>query len=88
MGIKSRLRTSSVARSARELLTGVGEIADTPFKSIARNLENFQISGVIDVGANVGQFGLDVRRHGFEGLIVSYEPVQETFRSLSQTIKA
>jgi FkbM family methyltransferase len=87
MGIKSRLRTSSVARSARELLTGVGEIADTPFKSIARNLENFQISGVIDVGANVGQFGLDVRRHGFEGLIVSYEPVQETFRSLSQTIK-
>jgi FkbM family methyltransferase len=87
MGIKSRLRTSSVARSARELLTGVGEVADSPFKSIARNLENFQISGVIDVGANVGQFGLDVRRHGFEGLIVSYEPVQETFRSLSQTIK-
>jgi FkbM family methyltransferase len=76
-----------VARSARELLTGVGEVADSPFKSIARNLENFQISGVIDVGANVGQFGLDVRRHGFEGLIVSYEPVQETFRSLSQTIK-
>jgi FkbM family methyltransferase len=87
MGIKSRLRTSSMARSARELLTGVGEIADTPFKSIARNLENFQISGVIDVGANVGQFGLDVRRHGFKGLIVSYEPVQETFTSLSQTIK-
>jgi FkbM family methyltransferase len=87
MGIKSRLRTSSVARSTRELLTGVGEISDTPFKSIARNLEHFQISGVIDVGANVGQFGLDVRRHGFEGLIVSYEPVQETFDSLSQTIK-
>lgn len=87
MGIKSRLRTSSVARSARELLTGVGEISDTPFKSIARNLEKLQISGVIDVGANVGQFGLDIRRHGFEGLIVSYEPVQETFATLSQTIK-
>ena len=87
MGMKSRLRTSSVARSARELLTGIGEISDTPFKSIARNLENFQITGVIDVGANVGQFGLDLRRHGFEGLIVSYEPVQETFGTLSQTIK-
>lgn len=87
MGIKSILRTSSLARLARELLTGMGEISDTPFKSIARNLENFQIAGIIDVGANVGQFGLDVRRHGFEGLIVSYEPVQETFGSLSQTIR-
>jgi FkbM family methyltransferase len=87
MGIKSSLRTIPVARSARELLTGLGEISNTPFKSIARNLEKFKISGVIDVGANVGQFGLDVRRHGFEKLIVSYEPVQETFRSLSQTIK-
>ncbi|MCX6453984.1 MAG: FkbM family methyltransferase [Actinobacteria bacterium] len=71
----------------RELLTGVGEISDTPFKSIARNLQNFQITGVIDVGANVGQFGLDIRRHGFEGLIVSYEPVHETYLTLSQTIK-
>ena len=87
MGLKSRLRTSSLARSARELLTGMREISDTPFKSIARNLEDMQITRVIDVGANVGQFGLDVRRHGFEGLIISYEPVQETFESLSQTIK-
>ncbi len=87
MRIKSRLRTSSLARSARELLTGMGEISDTPFKSIARNLENSRIRGIIDVGANVGQFGLDVRRHGFEGLIFSYEPVQETFGFLSQTIK-
>ena len=87
MGIKSSLRTISVARSARELLIGVTEISTTPSKSIARNLEKFKISGVIDVGANVGQFGLDVRRYGYEKLIVSYEPVQQTFRSLSQTIK-
>lgn len=87
MEIKSILRTSSVARAARELLRGMGEISNTPFKSIVQNLEKFNITGVIDVGANVGQFGLDVRRHGFEKLIVSYEPVQETFRTLSQTIK-
>ncbi len=87
MGLKSRLRTSSLARSARELVTGMRTISDTPFKSIARNLEKLHIKHVIDVGANVGQFGLDVRRHGFEGLIVSYEPVQETFGSLSQAIK-
>jgi FkbM family methyltransferase len=87
MGIKSRLRTNSSARSARELLVGMGSIADTPFKSIARNLEDMKIKNLIDVGANVGQFGLDVRRHGFEGLIISYEPVKETFELLTRTIK-
>ena len=87
MGIKSRLRTSATARSVREYLTGIGTISDTPFKSIVRNLNDLNIRCVIDVGANVGQFGLDVRRHGFDGLIVSYEPVQKSFGFLSQTIK-
>ena len=87
MGIKSRLRTNAMARSVREYLTGIGTISDTPFKSIVRNLNDLNIRSVIDVGANVGQFGLDVRRHGFDGLIVSYEPVQKSFGVLSQTIK-
>lgn len=87
MIVKSALRRSSLARLTRELLIGMKEITETPFKSISRNLENSQIKSVIDVGANVGQFGLDIRRHGFEGLIVSYEPVQETFESLSKTIR-
>jgi len=87
MGIKSRLRTSFMARSVRDYLNGLGTISDIPFKSIVRNLKDLNIGSVFDVGANVGQFGLDVRRHGFGSLIVSYEPVQESFEILSQTIK-
>lgn len=87
MGLESRLRTNSVARSARELITGLGAISETPFKSISRYLNELQINSVIDVGANVGQFGIDIRRHGFKGLIVSYEPVQETFKTLTRTIQ-
>jgi FkbM family methyltransferase len=86
MGIKSELRTNPLARSAREFLTKIGSNVDSPFTSIVRNLEESNISNVIDVGANVGQFGLDIRRHGFEGQIVSYEPVRETFGILAQTI--
>ena len=86
MGLRTRLRTNSVARSTRELITGVGNITDTPLKSIVRCLDELQIDSVIDVGANVGQFGLDIRRHGFKGLIVSFEPVQENFKNLSRTI--
>jgi FkbM family methyltransferase len=45
-----------------------------------------QITHVIDVGANVGQFGVDIRRHGFQGQIISYEPVREIYNSLTKTI--
>lgn len=87
MRIKSVLRSNPLARSARELLTGIGPKSESPFTSIVRNLEESKVSNVIDIGANVGQFGLDIRRHGFQGQIISYEPVLEAFGSLTQTIK-
>ena len=87
MGIKSGFRSNPLARSAREILTRIGSNVDSPFISIVRNLEDSNVSNVIDVGANVGQFGLDIRRHGFKGQIVSYEPVNETFELLTQTTR-
>jgi FkbM family methyltransferase len=87
MGLKSRLRSISWARSARDLLSNMRSISDSPSKSIFRSMEDLRITSVIDVGANVGQFGLDIRRQGFKGLIVSYEPVKKTFGLLTQTIR-
>jgi FkbM family methyltransferase len=43
------------------------------------------IETVIDVGANIGQFGIDIRRSGFKGRIVSFEPVSKTFQQLKKT---
>lgn len=85
MWIKSGLRVNSHARAAREFLSRTKLIVDSPFDSIVKNLHGLNVSHVIDVGANVGQFGIDLRRHGFIGQIISYEPVQETFKSLVQT---
>lgn len=85
MTLVSRLRTNPKVRAARELINGVIAISDTPFKSLHRKLDMFQIKNIIDVGANVGQFGIDIRRYGFDGQIISYEPVQETFKTLSRT---
>ena len=87
MGIKTRLRRNPLARSAREFFSRVSSSLDSPFPSIVQNLKDSNVSIVFDVGANVGQFGLDIRRRGFDGLIVSYEPVQKSFGFLSQTIK-
>lgn len=48
-------------------------------------LERFGIDLVIDVGANVGQFGLALRAIGYRGRIVSFEPFEEAYRALAQT---
>lgn len=87
MDMKRLLRTSLVARSVRERISAWRSRTDSPFKSIIQNIEDLKIAYVLDVGANVGQFGLDIRRHGFDGQIISFEPVSETFEILSETIK-
>jgi len=46
---------------------------------LKRMLDRHRITTVLDIGANVGGFGLLLRRIGFAGRIVSFEPVQEPF---------
>ncbi|HEY4126670.1 MAG TPA: FkbM family methyltransferase [Gammaproteobacteria bacterium] len=45
-------------------------------------LPKLGIDCVLDVGANQGQYGRVLRRSGYKGRIVSFEPVQETFHIL------
>ena len=43
------------------------------------------IDVVLDVGANVGQFGASLRAQGYRGKIVSYEPISTVYRTLAAT---
>jgi FkbM family methyltransferase len=45
-------------------------------------LKHFQIDTVIDVGANKGGYGSLLRKLGFKGDIVSFEPLSEVFKKL------
>lgn len=87
MVIKEQLRTSPFARLVREQFSGFKASADSPFKSIIRNIDELKLTHVLDVGANAGQFGIDIRRYGFNGQILSFEPVSQTFTLLTETIK-
>ena len=45
------------------------------------------INCVIDVGANIGQYGGLLRENGYRGRLISFEPVAATFAELAQNTK-
>ena len=45
-------------------------------------IRRLEIDTILDVGANIGQYALDVRRSGFAGAIHSFEPGSGPFRTL------
>lgn len=50
-------------------------------------LEKYKVDLIIDVGANTGIYGKEVRKAGYTGRIVSFEPLNEAFSRLSATAR-
>ena len=51
---------------------------------LVRILEAYEISMIFDVGANYGQYAQRIRNNGYQGRIVSFEPLSDIHASLSQ----
>ena len=49
---------------------------------LASVFETYQIDTLIDVGANEGHFGILARKIGFNGQIISFEPIPRVFDKL------
>lgn len=47
-----------------------------------RIVANRRISVVLDIGANVGHYAKDLRSAGYDGRIISFEPLSEPFEAL------
>lgn len=44
--------------------------------------KQLDINCVLDVGANMGQYASNLRRYGYDGLIISFEPIRECYEYL------
>lgn len=53
-------------------------------RSLARLAVDLDVTTLIDIGANQGQFAAEVRRAGFAGRMVSFEPGSAAFKSLQR----
>jgi len=56
----------------------------TGMPSLATFLASRKIDLVLDVGGNIGQFGLKIRNAGYRGEIISFEPIPEAADQLRQ----
>ncbi len=53
---------------------------------LVSTLRKFEIDLVLDIGANTGQFGSEIRYYGYTGKIVSFEPLSQAHSILVKTI--
>ena len=47
-------------------------------------IDNFRINKILDVGANAGFYAIEMRKLGFKGDIISFEPLKDAFEKLAR----
>ena len=60
---------------------------DSALNARMKSMEYFKINKILDIGANIGQYAQAMREQGFQGDIISFEPVSKAFEYLKSQVK-
>src|SRR5258705_7865509 len=60
---------------------------DLPIAGRMKLFRHYGINLVFDVGANIGQYGSELRSHGYAGRIISFEPLTSALGQLRDSAK-
>jgi FkbM family methyltransferase len=80
-----RLRNWFARRFGMDLVPLHGH--ETLSSHLRQALCSYRIDCVLDVGANEGQFALELREFGYRGAIFSFEPVKASFEKLQEAAR-
>jgi FkbM family methyltransferase len=79
---------SSLLKLKRAFNAALGiEIVKYPTHELDRRiklLQHHSIDVIFDIGANIGQYGGEMRNLGFKGQILSFEPMKSAFQKLEK----
>lgn len=77
----------AISRLPSEQPTQLPEQSSPLPSPLATLIKHHKIETIIDVGANEGQFGIEMRQQGFKGLIISVEPLNQALDNLKSVAK-
>lgn len=80
--VRDALRTNPLARRLKQAYENLQLIGSSHLNFVVSCMVNLHVTTVLDIGANVGQFAIDIRRCGFTGLIESLEPALDSYNQL------
>lgn len=80
--LTGKFKTLRFARILKFKLSVLKQLFQPSLNHITNSITENGINLVLDVGANVGQFGTDLRNTGYRGKIISFEPASEPFLHL------
>ena len=79
---------STLLKLKRSLNTFLGfDVVKYPTPELDRRIKlilNHEINVILDIGANIGQYGGEMRNLGFQGEIISFEPMKKAFQELEK----
>lgn len=77
-----RYLKSAVRRLTRLMDIEISRFSTSPVALLVRAIRSRHLDLVLDIGANNGQFAIELREAGYKGRIVSFEPVSSAFKVL------